>query len=332
MIGVSIPRRHGVVSLASIVLVLLGIALPAAADWSQREKITSTPRGVGAQFGHAVAVSGNTMVVGARYDGTKASQAGAAFVYVLNGAIWTQQAKLLAGDGALADKFGASVAIDGNTIVVGAFNDDAPMANSGSAYVFVRSGTTWTQQQKLTAGDGTDADEFGNAVGARGDTVFVGAHFADLLKNPAAGAVYVFQRSGAAWTQSQKLTPIPGPFPMPPGPVPLTPPSPVLGDSFGESIAVSGDRVAIGSSMADVPETAAGAVYVYVGNGGSYALQRRSPFSTVRTATGSAFRWRWTATRWSGARPKTPRRPESRPTARPTSLPSAAGRGHRKGS
>jgi hypothetical protein len=61
---------------------------------------------------------------------------------VLNGATWTQQAKLLASDGALADKFGYSVAISGNTIVVGAYNDDAPLSNGGSAYVFVRSGMT----------------------------------------------------------------------------------------------------------------------------------------------------------------------------------------------
>ena len=82
----------------------------AAASWTQRQKITSTPRGVGAQHGNAVAVSGNTMVVGAQFDGTTASQAGAAYVYVcLSGAIWTQQAVLLANDGAVADRRSNSV-------------------------------------------------------------------------------------------------------------------------------------------------------------------------------------------------------------------------------
>src|SRR5215204_5181355 len=89
--------------------------------WQQKQKITSTPRGVGAQFGNAVAINGNTMVVGARFDSTTASQAGAAFVYVLSGSTWTQQAVLLAPDGALGDKFGYSVAISEDTIVVGSY-------------------------------------------------------------------------------------------------------------------------------------------------------------------------------------------------------------------
>src|ERR1700742_2637943 len=76
--------------------VYLLVALPVMASFSQREKITSVPRGVGAQFGNAVAISGNTMVVGARFDSTTASQAGAAYVYVLNNGTWTQQAALLA--------------------------------------------------------------------------------------------------------------------------------------------------------------------------------------------------------------------------------------------
>src|SRR6185369_13765345 len=130
-----------------ILFVILAIGVAAAnglTNFVHRQKITSTPRAVGAQFANALAMSGNTMVVGARFDGTTASQAGAAFVYVLSGGTWTQQAILLANDGALADNFGYSVAISENTIIVGAFNDDSPLSNAGSAYVFVRSGTTWT--------------------------------------------------------------------------------------------------------------------------------------------------------------------------------------------
>ena len=106
----------------------LGLAHPAAADWAQTQKIVSTPRGVGAQFGNAVAISGTTMVIGARNDSTTASQAGAAVVYVRSGTNWTQQAKLLANDGALGDKFGYSVAVSDNTIVIGAYNDDGTFA------------------------------------------------------------------------------------------------------------------------------------------------------------------------------------------------------------
>src|SRR4051794_6270489 len=167
--------KAGWISRSLVLLACLVLALPVTASWLQRQKITSTPRGVGAQFGNAVAVSGTTMVVGSRFDGTTASQAGAAYVYVLIGGDWTQQAVLLANDGAVADKFGYSVAIDLNTIIVGAFNADAPLSNGGAAYVFVRNGTTWTQQQKLTAADGTADDQFGNAVAVLGNVAVIGA-------------------------------------------------------------------------------------------------------------------------------------------------------------
>ena len=258
-------------------IALFGLAHPAAADWAQRQKILSTPRGVGAQFGNAVAISGNTMVIGARNDSTTASQAGAAVVYVRSGTSWTQQAKLLANDGALGDKFGYSVAVSDNTIVIGAYNDDGAFADTGSAYVFTRNGTTWTQQQKLTRGDGTASDEFGNAVAIQGDVIAVGAHFADLPSNAASGSVYLFQRSGTAWTPTQKLIPIPGPFPVPAGFVqkPFVNYSPILGDHFGESIAMNGGRMAVGASTSDLPATSAGAVYVFAGGGGTYALQQK---------------------------------------------------------
>ena len=204
--------KNALVILFSLVA-LFGVARPVAADWAQRQKITSTPRGVGAQFGNAVAISGTTMVIGARNDSTTASQAGAAVVYVRSGTNWTQQAKLLANDGAQGDKFGYSVAVSDNTIVIGAYNVDGTFADAGSAYVFTRTGTTWTQQQKLTAGDGTASDEFGNAVAIQGDIIAVGAHFADLPSNAASGSVYLFRRSGTAWTPTQKLIPIPGLFP-----------------------------------------------------------------------------------------------------------------------
>ncbi len=244
-------------------LICFVFALPAMGQIEQRQKITSFPRGVGAQFGHAIAISGNTMVVGARFDPTTASQAGAAFVYVRPGQFgtaWQQQAILLASDGAVADKFGQSVAISGDTIVIGAYQDDSPLSNAGSAYVFVRNGQTWTQQQKLTAGDGTADDEFGSAVAIIGDTLVVGAHFADLPSNSAAGAVYRFTRSGTVWTEVQKL--------IPTG-------ATLGGNQFGESLAVSGDKLVVGSDHDDTPETAAGAVYVFVDSGAAYSLQQK---------------------------------------------------------
>jgi hypothetical protein len=235
----------------------------AAITFSQRQKITSTPRGVSAQFGNAVAINGNTMVVGARFDGTTALQAGAAFVYVLNGGVWTQQAVLLANDGALGDKFGYSVAISEDTIVIGAYQDDTAFSNGGSAYVFVRNGTSWSFQQKLLPSDGTADDEFGNAVGITGEFIAVGSHFADIPGTSSAGSVYLYRRTGTVWAQTQKLASTAGPFG-------------VIGNYFGESVAVSGSKIAIGATGDNTPETAAGAVYVFAEiSGGTYALQQK---------------------------------------------------------
>ena len=255
-----------------IILVIVATCVTVSttlASFNERQRITSTPRGVGAQHGNAVAISGSTMVVGARFDSTTASQAGAAFVYVLSGGTWTQQAVLLAGDGALSDKFGYSVAISEDTIVVGSYNDDAPLSNGGSAYVFVRNGTTWSFQQKLTAGDGTADDEFGSSVAITGEVIVVGAHFADLPGNSQAGSAYVFRRSGTVWAQTQKLIPVAA--------VPL-------GDHFGESVAVSGSTLAVGASGDDTPETAAGAVYLYNDSGGNYASSKSSRSAAAQTA------------------------------------------------
>ena len=256
-----------------LILIVIGSLAPDTfAAFNQRQKITSVPRGVGAQFGSVVAMSGNTMVVGARHDSTTASQAGAAFVYVLSGGSWTQQAVLLANDGAAADKFGQSVAISDNTIVVGAYNDDSPLSNSGSAYVFVRSGTSWTFQQKLTASDAMADDQFGVAVAVAGPTVFVGANFSDQPSNSDAGAVYSYTQSGTLWSQAQKLIAAGGV---------------ILGDRFGESLAVSGSKLVVGSPGADIPFTAAGSVYVFVESGGAYIQQDK--ISIPSGANGDSF-------------------------------------------
>jgi hypothetical protein len=268
-------RSKRVVRRFPVIAVIFLLCLPAMASWSQRQKVTSTPRGVGAQHGHAVAINGSTMVVGARHDATTASQAGAAFVYVLSGGTWTQQAVLLAPDGAATDKFGQSVAISQDTIVVGAYNDDSPLSNAGSAYVFIRNGTTWSFQQKLTASDATADDEFGNAVAITGETIVVGSHFADLPSNSQAGSAYVYRRTGTVWSQTQRLIPV------------STNGSVILGDHLGESVAISGAKVAIGAAGDDTPFTAAGAVYVFADSGGSFVLQQKLNIPTG--ANGDSF-------------------------------------------
>jgi hypothetical protein len=133
-------------------------------------------------FGQSVAIYGSTAVVGAPY---KNSYTGAVYVFVRSGTAWSQQAKLTAADGASRDYFGISVAIYGSTAVVGAPGKNS---NAGAAYVFVRSGTAWSQQAKLTAADGASGDNFGFSVAIYRSTGVVGA----LGKNSNTGAAYVF--------------------------------------------------------------------------------------------------------------------------------------------
>jgi phage baseplate assembly protein gpV len=232
-----------------------------ASGWTQVEpKLTAGTDGAADdRFGTSVSIDGDTVVIGARYDDDKGSNSGSAYVFTRDmpsdlASGWTQVAKLTAGDGAAGDYFGSRVSIDGDTIVIGAFQDDD---NSGSAYVFTRvtagdltSG--WTQvEPKLTAGDGAASDEFGHSVSIDGDTVVIGARYDDD-KGSASGSAYVFTRVTAGdlasgWTQVAKLTADDG----------------AASDVFGYSVSIDGDTVVIGARYDDDKGSASGSAYVF---------------------------------------------------------------------
>ena len=155
----------------------------------------------------SVAISGDTVVIGALFDdGAAGFEQGSAYVFVRSGGVWSQQQKLEASDAAAGDVFGISVAISGDTVVVGAWLDDgAAGVDQGSAYVFVRSGGVWSQQQKLEASDAGAGDGFGLSVAISGDTVVISAVFDDGPAGADQGSAYVFVRSGGVWSQQQKL-------------------------------------------------------------------------------------------------------------------------------
>lgn len=117
----------------------------------------------------------------------------------------TEAAKLIASDGAADDQFGYSVAVHGDTAVIGAPEDDDNGFDSGSAYIFVRSGTGWSEQAKLTASDGGGGDAFGFSVAVHGDTAVIGA-WGDDGVTTRSGAAYVFVRTGTGWSEQAKLT------------------------------------------------------------------------------------------------------------------------------
>src|SRR5437870_1157938 len=155
-------------------------------------------------FGTAVAIDGDTAVVGVPQDPEAGFDAGAAYVYLRTGSTWSQQAKLMAADAAGSSEFGSSVAISGDTLVVGAPFTAAGGVKVGAAYAFVRSGTTWMQQAKLVPTDAIGDDLFGASVAIDGETLAVGAIGTgqDYFDE---GAVYVYARSGGTWTQQARL-------------------------------------------------------------------------------------------------------------------------------
>ena len=253
------------------------VFLRSGTTWSQQAYLK--PATVGTtqaldEFGTSVAIAGDTAVIGAtREDGSAtgvngaaneaASSAGAAYVFVRSGTTWTQQAYLKASQVSASDFFGLSVAIAGDTVVVGAdFEDsgstgvnsiaDEAAASAGAAYVFVRSGTAWSQQAYLKASQVTSGDRFGFSVAVAGDTVVVGAFNEDgsatgVNGTPdelasGAGAAYIFTRSGTAWTQQAYLkTAAVG--------------TTQAGDSFGSAVAISGDTVIVGAPLEDSSTT-----------------------------------------------------------------------------
>jgi hypothetical protein len=175
-------------------------------EWIVQQRLTpSSGWAVDDLFGQAVAIEGDIAVVGAPGRDDSGSQSGATFVFRRTGTVWAEVQRLIPS-GAFANmRFGTDVAIDRGTIVVGAAGHDVYGTDAGAAYVFVPSGTMWTEQQMITASDAAAYDYLGDAVAIQGDTAVVGAR-GDDDRGSASGSVYVFQRIGGFWTQTRKLT------------------------------------------------------------------------------------------------------------------------------
>ena len=229
--------------------------------WIQQAELTATDGATPDYFGSSIAVSGNTVVVGAPQHtvGSNSTQ-GAAYVFVQSGGTWSEQAELTASDGSAFDEFGSSVAVNGSTVVVGAGWRTVGSNNSqGAAYVFVESGGTWSQQAELTAPDGGAYNYFGRSVALSGSTIVVGAPgYPTTGSNVAQGAAYVFTQSGTNWSQQAKLTASDG----------------VAYDEFGFSVAVSGSSALLGAPCHPaVGPCGPGAAYVFVQSGGTWSQQ-----------------------------------------------------------
>ncbi|HWR63417.1 MAG TPA: hypothetical protein VN365_03340, partial [Candidatus Thermoplasmatota archaeon] len=204
---------------------------------TQEAKLIASDGGWSDQFGNSVSISGDTALIGAHWDITNEFHAGSAYVFSRTGTTWTEQQKLFASDGSLDDTFGVSVSLDGDTALIGAFGDDDIGDESGSAYIFIRSGTTWTLQQKVLASDGAPQHYFGVSVSLSGDTTLIGTYN---------NSVYVFTRTGTTWTQQQKLL------------------ASDNGDSFGHSVSIDSDIALIGARYDDDLGSYSGSAYVFM--------------------------------------------------------------------
>ncbi|MBG79845.1 MAG: hypothetical protein CMJ39_03930, partial [Phycisphaerae bacterium] len=179
----------------------LSIAGTGFGDWgptpvSTSNELTATDGSGYDFFGSSVAIDGDICVIGA--SGTN-SYTGSAYVFTNPGGTWSQAAELTATDGASYDFFGSSVAIDGDTCVIGASGTNS---NTGSAYIFTNTGGTWSQVAELTASDGASYDFFGDRVAIDGDTCVIGASGT----NSFTGSAYVFTNTGGTWSQVAELT------------------------------------------------------------------------------------------------------------------------------
>jgi hypothetical protein len=279
--------------------------------WSQQAYLKASNTDAEDRFGAAVAISGDTIVVGAYLESSNsngvnfgqgnnsANSAGAAYVFVRNGTTWTQQAYLKCLNTEANDLFGWSVAISGDTVVVGAYLEDSSAntvngnmfdnsaSAAGAAYVFVRNGVTWSQQAYLKASNSEALDTFGWDVDISGDTIVVSAEQEDSgssgvngeqTNNNAgqAGSAYVFVRNGTTWTQQAYLKPS----------------NNTSFDFFGHSVAISGNTIVVGAPFEDGNATGvngpqtdllfeSGAAYVFVRNGTAWSQQAYLKASTT---------------------------------------------------
>jgi hypothetical protein len=225
--------------------------------WNETARLTASDAVANASFGGGLAISGDMLLVGAGFDSNKNGVgAGAVYVFERIGGVWTEMDKLLASDGASFDDFGLTVAMDGDTALIGApDNTHSGQAEAGAAYIFVKKGGVWTEQAKLIASNPAAGALFGESLDVSGDTAVVGAHEHPHMNLARSGAAYVYKRTGTSWNLVQQLTAHDA----------------AAGDHFAVSVAIEGDTILSGAYIKSRPG-GTGAVYVYRRGGEGWAF------------------------------------------------------------
>jgi hypothetical protein len=201
-------------------------------------------------FGSSVDISGNRAIVGAPLENSAGAFAGAVYIFERDATgSWVRVAKILASDAEAGDRFGWSVAINGDEAIVGAINEDTGHSNAGKAYIFKRdSAGNWTETAQIQPGDITAVQEFANAVAVDGNTAVIGASKAGHAGGSFAGAAYIFERDAAGnWNEVGTLV--------------ASDAEP--NDYFGTSVFIDGGRIIIGAPYEDAGGDEAGAAYIF---------------------------------------------------------------------
>jgi hypothetical protein len=238
--------------------------------WQQEAYLKASNTGADDRFGSSVALSGDTIAVTAQREDSAAQgvngdqndntavDSGAVYVFRRTGSTWQQEAYLKASNTAVRDELGASVALSGDVLAVGATLEDSAAQgvggnqdnngalSSGAVYVFRRTGSTWQQEAYVKASNTDTQDSFGSSVALDDDTLAVAA-FAESSgaqgvngdqdddSVPGSGAVYVFRHTGTIWQQEAYIKAS----------------NPGVIDHFGDGVALSGDTLAVGASAED---------------------------------------------------------------------------------
>lgn len=250
--------------------------------WNEVQKIVALDRAANDFFGYTVAISGDYIVAGAYMEdenavgGATMDNAGSAYIFFNNLGTWNQVQKIVASDRSANDYFGYSVAIDGNYLIVGAYNEDENvfggenMNASGSAYIFFNNLGNWNQIQKIVASDRAEVDYFGWSVAISSSYIIVGAYGEDEDENgnnslAEAGSAYIFFNTAGIWSEIDKIVSS----------------DRDAGDRFGYSVAIWGDHAVVGAYLEDDDENGlnsyanAGSAYIFRNDAGSWIEEQK---------------------------------------------------------
>ncbi|MCK5194773.1 MAG: FG-GAP repeat protein [Desulfobulbaceae bacterium] len=227
-------------------------------SWTQTQKLIASDSSGLSKFGQSVAISGDYAIVGAYGDNGNGASSGAAYIFHYNGTSWVEMQKITANDASSWNKFGQSVAISGDTAIIGAYGDNDRGESAGAAYIFHLDGSNWSQSQKLTAFDTTAWDQFGQSVAISGDYAIIGA-YGDSDNGPLSGSAYIFYYNGNNWLQNQKLIANDG----------------APWDNFGQSVAISANVAIVGAYKDDDKGKSSGSAYVFYNDGSNWLFEQK---------------------------------------------------------